>query len=81
MHSPSTTPLIALPSFHVLNFKQYYRLLEFLDDTLVYMQPEVLNIGTLLKMFKNKVIKFLNQKFLKLEVLKKMKLNCILKLV
>ena len=44
MHSSSTTPLIALPSFHVLNCKQYYRLLEFLNDTLVYMEPEVLNI-------------------------------------
>ena len=44
MHAPSTTPLIALPCFHVRNCKDYYRLFEFLDDTLLHMQPEVLTL-------------------------------------
>ena len=37
--------------FTYLTTKDYYRLFEFLNDTLVHMQPEVLNIGTF-KMFK-----------------------------
>ena len=48
MHSLSTTPLITLPRFP---------LLEFLNDTSVHMQVEVLNIGTF------KILNFLNQKF------------------
>ena len=54
MHSLSTTPLTALSFFPYLTAKEYYRLFEFLNDTLVHMQPEVLNIGTF-KMFKTKL--------------------------
>ena len=36
-----------------LTTKEYYRLLKFLNDTLVHMQPEVLNIRTF-KMLKTK---------------------------
>ena len=63
MHVPSTTPLIALPCFHLLNAKDYYRLFEFLTDTLAHMQPEVLNIG-IFKIFKQRL------KILKPDVLK-----------
>ena len=52
MHSLSTTPLITLPRFPLLNCKRILQV-EFLDDTLVHMQLEVLNIGTF-KMFKTK---------------------------
>ena len=47
MHSLSTTPLIALPCFPLFNWKTI------LHDTLVHMQPEILNIVTF-KMFKTK---------------------------
>ena len=52
MHSLSTTPLITLPHFPLLNFKKMLQV-HFLTDTLVNMQLEVLNIGTF-KMFKTK---------------------------
>ena len=52
MHSLSTTPLITLPRFPLLNCKRILQV-EFLNDTLVHMQLEVLNIGTF-KMFKTK---------------------------
>ena len=58
MHSHSTTPLITLPRFPLLNCKRIVQV-EFLNDTLVHIQLEVLNIGTF-KMFKTK---FLNQTF------------------
>ena len=54
MHVPSTTPLIARPYFHLLIAKDYYRLFEFLTDTLAHMQPEVLNIG-IFKIFKQRL--------------------------
>ena len=57
MHSLSTTPLIVLPCFSYLTAKEYYRLFEFLNDTLVHMQSEVLNTGTF-KMFKAKFKNF-----------------------
>ena len=44
MHSPSTTPLITLPHFPSLTGKRILQV-EFLNDTLVHMQLEVLNIG------------------------------------
>ena len=49
--------------FTYLIAKDYYRLLEFLNDTLGHMQPDIFNIGT---------FKMLNQSFetLKPEVLK-----------
>ena len=50
MHSLSTTPLITLPRFPLLNCKRILQV-EFLNDTLVHIQLEVLNIGTF-KMFK-----------------------------
>ena len=56
MHSPSTTPLVALIVFPYSNAKDYYRLFKFVNGILVNMQPEVLN--------------FLNQKFYKPQVLK-----------
>ena len=52
MHSLSTTSLITLPRFPLLNCKRILQV-EFLNDTLVHMQLEVLNIGTF-KMFKTK---------------------------
>ena len=52
MHSLSTTPLITLPRFPLLNSKRILQV-EFLNNILVYMQLEVLNIGTF-KMFKTK---------------------------
>ena len=58
MHSLSTTPLIALPRFNLLNCKRIIQV-EFLNDTLTHIQLEVLNIGTF-KIFKPKL---LNQKF------------------
>ena len=48
MHSLSTILLITLPRFPLLNCKRILQV-EFLNDTLVHMQLEVLNIGT----FKN----------------------------
>ena len=54
----STTPLITLLRFPLLNCRRILQV-EFLNDTLVHIQLEVLNIGTF-KMFKTK---FLNQKF------------------
>ena len=48
MHSLSTTPLITLPRFLLLNCKRILRV-EFLNDTLVHMQLEVLDIGTFKK--------------------------------
>ena len=65
MHSLSTTPLITLPPFPLLNCKKILQV-EFLNDTLVHIQLEVLNIETF-KMFKTK---FLNQKFQKRQLLK-----------
>ena len=56
MHSLSTTPLITLPHFPLLNFKKMLQV-HFLTDTLVNMQLEVLNIGTF-KMFKTKFQNF-----------------------
>ena len=44
MHAPSATPLIALPCFHLLNCKKLLKLFEFLNDTLLHMQPEVLTL-------------------------------------
>ena len=58
MHSLPITPLTTLPRFPLLNCKRILQV-EFLNDTLVHIQLEVLNIGTF-KMFKTK---FLNQKF------------------
>ena len=52
MHSLSTTPLITLSRFSLLNCKRILQV-EFLNYTLVHMQLEVLNIGTF-KMFKTK---------------------------
>ena len=52
MHSLCTTPLITMPRFPLLNCKRILQV-EFLNDTLVHMQLEVLNIGTF-KMFKTK---------------------------
>ena len=49
MHSLSTTPLITLPRFPLLNCKRILQV-EF-NDTLVHIQLETLNIGTF-KMFK-----------------------------
>ena len=49
MHSLSTILLTALPCFPLL----YYRLFEFLYDTLAHIQPDFLNIGTF-EMFKAK---------------------------
>ena len=49
MHSLSTTQLITLPRFPLLNYKKILKV-EF-DDTLVHIQLEVLNIGTF-KIFK-----------------------------
>ena len=48
MHSLSTTPLITLPRFPLLNCKRILRV-EFLNDTLVHTQLEVLDIGTFKK--------------------------------
>ena len=53
MHSLSTTPLITLSRFPLLNCKRILQV-EFLNYTLVHMQLEVLNTGTF-KMFKTKV--------------------------
>ena len=52
MHSFSTTPLMILPRFPLLNCNRILQV-EFLDDTLAHMQLEVLNIGTF-EMFKTK---------------------------
>ena len=52
MHSLSTTPLIMLPRFPLLNCNRILQV-EFLNDTLAHMQLEVLNIGTF-EMFKTK---------------------------
>ena len=52
MHSLSTTPLITLPRFPLLSSNRILQV-EFLNNTLVHMQLEVLNIGTF-KMFKTK---------------------------
>ena len=52
MHSLSTTPLIMLPRFPLLNCNRILQV-EFLNDTLAHMQLEVLNIGTS-EMFKTK---------------------------
>ena len=52
MHSFSTTPLITLPRFPLLNCQTVLQV-EFLNDTLVHMQLEVLNTGTF-KMFNTK---------------------------
>ena len=51
MHSLSTKPLI-MPRFPLLDCKIILQV-EFLSDTLVHMQLEVLNIGTF-KIFKTK---------------------------
>ena len=58
MHSLSTTPLITLPRFLLLNCKRILQV-EFLNDILVHTQLELLNIGTF-EMFKTKPF---NQKF------------------
>ena len=50
MHSLSTTPLITLPRFPLLNCKIILQV-EFLSATLVHIQLEDLNIGKF-KMFK-----------------------------
>ena len=57
-HVPSTTPLIALPCFHLLNSKYYYRLFEFLNDALLHMQTDALTLEHL-KCFKQsfKIVK------------------------
>ena len=56
LHSLFFTSLIELRWFFLSNSnKKYYRLFEFLSDTLVKIQPEVLNIGTF-KMFKTEVL-------------------------
>ena len=52
MHSLPTISLTTLPHFPLLNCKRILQV-EFLNDTLVHMQLEVLNIGTF-KMFKTK---------------------------
>ena len=52
VHSLSTTPLITLTRFFLLNCKRILQV-EFLNYTLVHMELEVLNIGTF-KMFKTK---------------------------
>ena len=52
MYSLSTTPLITLPYFPLLNRKLTLQV-EFLNDTLVHMQLELLKIGTF-RMFKTK---------------------------
>ena len=62
MYFLSTTQLIMLPRFLLLNCKRRLRV-QFLNDTLVHTELEVLNIGTF-KMFKQ------NFKIFKSEVLK-----------
>ena len=62
MYFLSTTQLIMLPRFLLPNCKRILRV-QFLNDTLVHTELEVLNIGTL-KMFKQ------NFKIFKSEVLK-----------
>ena len=52
MYSLSTTPLITLPHFSLLNCKWTLQV-EFLNNTLVYMELEVLKIG-IFKIFKTK---------------------------
>ena len=52
-YSLSTTLLLRCLVFPHLTAKEYYRLCEFLNDTLIHMQAEVLNIQTS-KMFKTK---------------------------
>ena len=42
MHAPSTTPLFAFLVFTYLTVKDYYKLFEFLNDTLLDLLPEVL---------------------------------------
>ena len=53
MYFLSITPLITLPYFPLLNCKRILQV-QFLNDTLVHMQLEVLNIRTA-KMFKTKI--------------------------
>ena len=52
MHYISTT-FTDYAAFFSITEKEYYRLFEFLNDTSVHMQPEVLNRGTF-TMFKKK---------------------------
>ena len=62
--APSSTTLISLACFSLFNSKKHYSLFEFLNDTLVHIQPHILNIGTF-EMLKTEVVKFLNQRFQK----------------
>ena len=64
-----TTPLIALPCFHLLDCKRLLQVFKFLNDTLLHMQPEVLTLDHLKCL--NKVLKCLSHKF------HKIKRNCI----
>ena len=61
MHSLSTTSLITLPRFPLLNCKRILQL-EFLNDTFIHMQLEVLNIVTF-KIFKTKFSNFQTRSF------------------